>query len=269
LYDEAKRLIRADEGVLVIDDSTLDKPYSHQIELVTRHWSGKHHRVVQGINLISTIWTDGSAIVPVDFRIYNPDKDGKNKNDHFRDMLHVADERKFQPGCVIFDSWYSSIDNLKLIRSLKWHWCTRLKSNRLVDPDHSHNRSVSDIEIPPEGRVVHLRQYGFIKVFRIVHADGEPEHWATDILDASESNRKSFKDLGWNIEEYHRGIKQCCGIERCQGRKEGVQRGHILLSLIAFLRLESHRLNTGSSWYESKRSIHRSASSQFISSPAF
>jgi len=64
LYNEAKRLIRADEGVLVIDDSTLDKPYSHQIELVTRNWSGKHHRVVQGINLISTIWTDGSAIVP-------------------------------------------------------------------------------------------------------------------------------------------------------------------------------------------------------------
>ncbi len=94
LYEEAQRLIRANEGVLVIDDSTLDKPYSHQIELVTRHWSGKPHRVVQGINLISTIWTDGSAIVPVDFRIYCPDKDGKNKNDHFRDMLRAAKERK-------------------------------------------------------------------------------------------------------------------------------------------------------------------------------
>jgi len=269
LYNEAKPLIRLKDGVLVIDDSTLDNPYSHQIELVTRHWSGKHHRVVQGINLISTIWTDGSAIVPVDFRIYCPDKDGKNKNDHFRDMLRAAAERKFQPGCIIFDSWYSSIDNLKLIRSLKWHWCTRLKSNRLVDPDHTYNRSVSDIEIPPEGRVVHLRQYGFIKVFRIVHTDKEPEHWATDILDASESDRKLFKDLGWNIEEYHRGIKQCCGIERCQGRKEDVQRGHILLSLLAFLHLESHRLNTGSSWYESKRSIHRSASSLFIASPTF
>jgi putative transposase len=104
LYDEAKRLIRADEGVLVIDDSTLDKPYSHQIELVTRHWSGKHHRVVQGINLISTIWTDGSAIVTIDFRIYCPDNDGKNKNDHVRDMLIAADERMFQPGCIIFDS---------------------------------------------------------------------------------------------------------------------------------------------------------------------
>ena len=67
LYNEARQMIRHDEGVLVIDDSTLDKPYSHEIELVTRHWSGKHQQVVQGINLISTIWTDGSAIVPVDW----------------------------------------------------------------------------------------------------------------------------------------------------------------------------------------------------------
>ena len=169
----------------------MDKPYSHQIELVTRHWSGKHHRVVQGINLISTIWTDGSAIVPVDFRIYCPDKDGKNKNDHFRDMVQAAEERQFHPDCVIFDSWYSSIDKLKLIRSLKWHWCTRLKSNRLVDPDHTCNRPISEIDIPPEGKVVHLRQYGFIKVFRVIHSDGENERWAKDILDASESDKRT------------------------------------------------------------------------------
>jgi hypothetical protein len=140
-------MIRHSEGVLVIDDCTLDKPYSHSIELVTRHWSGKHRRVVQGINLISTIWTDGSDIVPVDFRIYCPEKDGKNKNDHFREMVRVAEERQFQPNCVIFDSWYSSIENLKLLRALKWHWCTHLKSNRLVDPDHTYNRSISEIEI--------------------------------------------------------------------------------------------------------------------------
>ena len=134
---------------------------------------------------------------------------------------------------------------------------------------HTYNRPVSEIDIPPEGKVVHLRQYGFIKVFRVVHSDGENEHWATDILDASESDRKSFKDFGWNIEEYHRGIKQCCDIERCQGRKDVVQRGHIFLSLLAFLRLESHRLNSGTSWYESKRVIHQSANSLFIAKPGF
>lgn len=90
-------------------------------------------------------------------------------------MLRAANERKFQPGCIIFDSWYSSIENLKQIRSLTWHWCTRLKSNRLVNPDHSYNRNVSEIDIPPEGKVVHLCQYGFIKVFRVVHSDKEPE----------------------------------------------------------------------------------------------
>jgi hypothetical protein len=68
-----------------------------------------------------------------------------------------------------------------------------------VDLDHTYNRPISEIDIPPEGRIVHLRQYGFIKVFQVVNSDGDAEHWATDILDASESDRKSFKDLGWNI----------------------------------------------------------------------
>jgi len=90
-------------------------------------------------------------------------------------MLRAAGEWTFRPGCVIIDSLYSSIENLKLIRFLKWHWCTRLKSNRLVDPDNTGNRSVSDSDILPEGLVVHLRQYGFFRVFRIVHPDKDPE----------------------------------------------------------------------------------------------
>ncbi|MDO9324454.1 MAG: hypothetical protein Q7T80_05790 [Methanoregula sp.] len=67
---------------------------------------------VQGINQISTIWADGTAIVPVDFRIYYPEKDGNNKNDPFREIIRAAEERQFQPNCALFDAWYSSIDNL-------------------------------------------------------------------------------------------------------------------------------------------------------------
>ena len=40
------------------DDSTLDKPYSRQMALVGHIWSGKHHRVVKGINLITLYYTD-------------------------------------------------------------------------------------------------------------------------------------------------------------------------------------------------------------------
>jgi putative transposase len=42
---------------------------------------------------------------------------------------------------------------------------------------------IHEIDIPPGGRVVHLKAYGFIKVFRIVSKDGNIEYWATDLRD--------------------------------------------------------------------------------------
>jgi hypothetical protein len=121
--------------VLVLDDSTLDKLYAQHIELVSRHWSGKHHAVVKGINLITLLWTDGDRIIPCDYRIYNKEQDGKTKNDHFSDMLLKAKNQGFEPSYVLFDSWYSGLENLKVIREYGWYWLTRLKSNRLVNPD--------------------------------------------------------------------------------------------------------------------------------------
>jgi len=65
-----KSLVALQEGVLVLDDSTLDKPYAQQMDLFTHHWSGTHQAVVKGINLLSLLWTDGEARLPFDFRIY-------------------------------------------------------------------------------------------------------------------------------------------------------------------------------------------------------
>jgi hypothetical protein len=39
--------------------------------------------VVSGINLITLLWTDGTRCVPVDYRLFDKDRDGKTKNDHF------------------------------------------------------------------------------------------------------------------------------------------------------------------------------------------
>ena len=52
LWRETQGLVQLEGGVLVLDDTTLDKPYARRMELLTRHWSGKHRRVVQGINLL-------------------------------------------------------------------------------------------------------------------------------------------------------------------------------------------------------------------------
>ena len=269
LWEEVKNLVNPEIGLLIIDDTTLDKPYSKHMDLVYRQWSGKHHQIVNGINLETVVWTNNEAIIPVDFRIYDIDTDGKTKNDHFLDMLNRAEERGFNPEFVLFDTWYSSIKNLKEIRKKGWRWLTRLKKNRLVNPDNTGNVAIELVTIPPEGMKVHLREYGFIKVFRLVSKDGDTQYWATDVLGMQEKERKKLEKKAWKIEEYHRGIKQFCGVERCQARKNDVQRAHIMMAIRAFLRFEIHRIRTGISWFETKWNIIRNAVNQFIRNPIY
>ena len=196
LWRETQGLVTLQGGVLALDDSTLDKPYAKRIELVTRHWSGKHHRVVLGINLISMVWSDGLACIPCDFRVYDKPIGGHNKNEHFRAMLASAQARGFQPECVVFDSWYASLDNLKRIRAYDWSWLTRLKANRQVNPDGSGNVAIGSVAIEPEGRRVHLKGYGFIQVFRTVSANGDAQYWATNDLEMAVSQFEAWVQAG-------------------------------------------------------------------------
>lgn len=203
----------------MVDDSTLDKPFSKFNSLVYRHWSGKHQEVVSGINLITLLWTDGDRAVPTDYRIFDKDTDGKTKNDHFYEMLLEAHRRGFSPQMVCFDSWYSGLENLKLVRSLKWHFLTRLKENRQVNPAGKGLRAISEIEISAEGQIVWLKGFGEIKVFRLIDRNGNAEHWATNKIEMSDLERVKYASFSWQIEQYHRGIKQYCLIERAQCRR--------------------------------------------------
>ena len=274
LWDDAKKIIaNAANGSLIVDDTTLDKPYAEKMDYVTYHWSGKHHGVVKGINLITTLWSDGSALIPCDFRLYNASRDGLTKNDHFRDMLLVAKQRGMEPRYVLFDSWYSSMENLKLIAGeLGWHFFFCLKENRLVNPTgrKKGNKPIKDVEIPHQGGVVlHMKGFGMVRVFRTVSKKGDVEYWATDDLEMKEGKFEKLSGQRWGIEEYHRGIKQCCGVERAQVRKAKSILNHIRMSIRAFMRLELYRLMTGTSWYEAKARIVRDAVRSYIANPVY
>jgi len=269
LWQEAKAQVDLSTGVLIADDSTLDKLYSRKIELVTRHWSGKHKRVVLGINLVTLLWTDGERYIPIDYRIYHKQQDGLTKNDHFRQMLQMAYERGFRPACVCFDSWYASLKNLKLVSRLFGRWLTRLETDRLVNPDNKGNRPLASVNLAPTGTVVHLKGFGFIKVFKIVVTENHIEYWTSNDLKMNELTRLKFAQFSWMIETYHRGIKQFCGIERCQARSATAQRNHIELALRAFLRLEFHSFVKGISWFEAKTSIIRDAVRAYLANPAY
>src|SRR5512143_137060 len=173
LWREAAGQVERQHGILVVDDSTLDKPYAKKIDLVQRHGSGKHHAVVEGINLITLLWTEGDRPVPVDDRLYEKAGDELTKHDHFATLLTTARPRGFVPECVVFDSGYGSLANVKLINGWGWIWLTQLKANRLVNPDRHGWRAVARVEIDATGTLVPLKGDGLIRVFKRVTPDGD------------------------------------------------------------------------------------------------
>jgi hypothetical protein len=288
LWLEAQTQVKRDRGVLIVDDSTLDKPYARKMDLVCWHWSGKHQRVVKGINLLTLLWSDGDRRVPCDYRIYDkqelkppaegqatdsPTREIKTKNDLFLELLKTAQERGFEPEIVLFDSWFSSLENLKQVRAMGWTFLTRLKSNRQVNPDGQGLQAVSDCEISASGTVVHLKGFGLVKVFRIVrpHAGTKPEaeYWCTNHLDMSELERLKYSEWCWQIEQYHREIKQYCLVEKCQCRTGRMIRNYIQLALRAFVRLERWSDQSGVSLFELTTDIVRDAVREYLRKPKY
>lgn len=142
LWSDVQVCIQPKQGVLIVDNSTLDKPHTSKMALVAKLWSGKHHQVVKGITLISLVWTENAEYRSLcDYCIYNIGVDGVEKNH----MLDVAQTRGFAPEMVLFDSWYSSLDSLKHIRKKGWHGLTRLKKNHKVSLHAGQPLSISDV----------------------------------------------------------------------------------------------------------------------------
>ena len=267
LWAEAEPLVAKARGALIIDDSTLDKRRAKHIGLVTRHWSGKHKKVVRGINLSTLLWSDGDRKIPCDYRLFSK-ADGKTKHDHFFEMLLMAKGRGFSPKYVLFDTWYASLENLKQVRDHGWRWLTRLKGNRQVTPEDRAPRTLDEVAFVEAGVVVHLRGYGPVRVFRIDAPDGVAEYWATGDLGTEPGMRMHYAELGFAIENYHRESKQNCGVERSQARSERAQRNHIGLALRAFLRLEWHFFTTGVSGFEAKLRLVRDAVRSYLRRPS-
>lgn len=266
LWGQVKTIVRKESGYLICDDSLLDKRFSRKNELARVQYSGNEHGLVNGISLVNFLWTDAEEIIPVDYRVYDKTRDDKTKNDHFRDMLTKAKKRGFSPKYALMDAWYGSIGNLKHIRRQEWHFMTNLKSNRQVSVVKNVFISVSDLDFTDEQvQKVWLKGYGYVLVRRIVATNGDTSYVATSDLDLTDTDAfLTHWQHRWNIEEFHRGIKQTTGIEKCYSRKASSQKAHIFASFTAFMKMETCRLRDHVSWYEQKARISRPATATYL-----
>jgi hypothetical protein len=136
LWESVQETIMFDPaGYLAYDDTVLDKRHSFKIECVKSQWSGNEHKTIKGIGVVTCVYVNPSLNQSwaIDYRLYNPDGDGKSKLDHVTEMFHDAIEKKKLPfKTVLMDSWYSAREFMLEIAALGKIYYTPVKVNRLV-----------------------------------------------------------------------------------------------------------------------------------------
>lgn len=262
----AKTLIHdTTASFLIVDDSVQEKPYARAIELVYPHYSGNKHAVIRGIDIVNLIHSSGEGTYyPIDYRIYAPEYERATKNDYFLAMLKDAFEvRNIRATYVLFDSWYASVANLKYIHRQGRVFYTTLKNNRLVSLSKEEGYiHLDDIDWTEErcrtGVRVKLKEVPFlVKLFKIVATNGDID-WvitndpANDLTTTQVTDRNKVR---WDIECFHRELKQLTGIEKCQCQSAWAQRNHIACCYHAWLALKVYADKLKQTLYRAKHEL--------------
>ncbi len=149
-------------------------------------WSGKHHRAAKDINLVTLYYIDiQGKHQPLNFRVVDK-AEGKTKNDYFQDMLTEVLAWGLEPAFVTGDSWYSCVSNPKLIRNHQIGLLFALESNRLVSIEKGSWVHVKVLEIPEDGLLVWLKNFGYVKLFRTTLKD-QIHHYISSLPDEEQT----------------------------------------------------------------------------------
>ena len=182
------------QGYLLFDDTVIDTSYSSAIESARRQYSGNAQRVIQGIGVVTMVYVNPDIDVYwiLDYRIFDPDRDGKSKIDHLLEMLSNACFAKNLPfSTVLVDSWYASRQVMRYIEHLQKLYYCPLKRNRLVDDSdgQSPHQRVDTLHFSEEemvdGKWVHLKHFPKghrVKLFRLVLFTERTEYVVTNDL---------------------------------------------------------------------------------------
>ncbi len=134
LWQLVKPMVREveseEEGVLIIDDTIEEKPYTDESELICWHYDHSQGRSVKGINLLSTLYQVEDTAIPVTFELVKKSqwaldaktkrkqrKSSVTKNEQYRQMLSACQRNQIQFRYVLNDVWYASSENMRFIHN--------------------------------------------------------------------------------------------------------------------------------------------------------
>jgi len=262
------QVIRSEQGYLAFDDTVLDHDRSFKIELVRRQYSGNAHDVIKGIGVVTCVYINPKRdqFWIIDYRIYDPARDGKTKLDHVREMLENALNDKQLPfRGVLMDTWYAERKLMLHIERLQKVYYCPLKDNRQVD-DSGGERGYQRVDSlqwteseVQHGKTLHIKDFPKghqVKLFRLVLSTKRTDYIATnDLAQDSAHDTQDVCALRWKIEQFHRETKQTTGIEGCQCRLARIQRNHIACAILVWVRLKQVAQETASTIYQLKQRL--------------
>lgn len=274
-------IIHSPNAYVIFDDTVIEKIHSFAIETVRRQWSGNLKQVIKGIGVVTCVYVnpDIGRYWIIDYRIFDPDRDGMTKIDHLLEMWRtviLVEKHPFRT--VLMDTWYASMQVIKQIESdHKIYYCP-LKTNRQVSTSAESGYSrVDSLEWTEDeltqGKIVHIKKFPKehqVKLFRIATTSTRTDYIITN--DETQDSAKATKEecgVRWKIEQFHREIKQVTGLRGCQCRKQRAQRNHIACAMLVWVRMSEIAQSAQTTIYQIKEQLLSDYMRQQLANPTY
>ena len=257
------RRIQSDQAAMIVDDSISEKPYTDENDIICWHYDHSHQRTVKGINFLTALYHSQGVSLPVGFALiaktehYVDKKDGKakrrsptSKNEHYRALLEQAVQNQIPFRYVLNDVWYSAAENMMFIKhTLGKDFIMPLKTNRkvalsLADKQQGRYVRVDTLELETNVlTTIYLEGVDFpmLLVKQVfVNEDGSTGilYLVTSDTTLSYDATTTLYQRRWNVEPYHKSLKQNASLEKSPTQTVTSQTNHFFAALCAFIKLE-------------------------------
>ncbi len=273
-----KALAKEETGLLVVDDSIIEKAYTDANGLVTVHYDHSKDRYVKGINLVSALLVLGQVVLPVAYELVVKTprcevktrkevwKSERTKNEMFRDMLTVCVQNSLRFSYVLCDSWYTNSENIKHVLGLKKHLIGAVKSNlevalSLADKKAGKFLKLNQLQLELGLKQVYIRQLEVpVSLGKdiFINEDGSKGLMyliCTDLTLSFQQICTTYQKR-WGVEAYHKSLKQNACAAKAPVKTITTQANHLFASICAFVKLERLKITSNMNHFALKTKLY-------------
>lgn len=278
------RQIQSDDGIIIVDDSIAEKPHTDENAIIAWHYDHTKGYSIKGINFITALYQVGDISLPVNYQlvekteVYTDKKTGKEKrrspvtkNEHYCQMLRLVKQHQIPFRYVLNDVWFASADNMKFVKhELERDFVMPLKANRKValsleDKKQGRYERVDALDIEP-GTILTIYLEGVDFSLHLVkqvftNADGSVGilYLVTSDLDLTYDGITTIYKKRWNVEPYHKSLKQNASLAKSPTKTVTTQSNHFFASLCAYIKLEMLKVTTKTNHFALKSRLYMNA----------